>query len=181
MSAPVALAALAFAGSAITSRGQNKSAIAEQRAFESRAFNQELQAADLETEKLLQQAHTTIELDRLRGRINTTRGAQMAAVASSGIKYEGSARQVIERDAAEQEFDALMLQFSGYSKGLGLQRSANMERMNAETLRNEGRYVRAAGKSAAAGTLLTGGFNALKSGMQSSMIGGTSSGNNTQV
>lgn len=172
MTAPLALAALTFAGSAITARGQKQSGAAQQRAYEAEAFNQELQAADMETEKLLQKAQTGFELDRLRGKINKTRGSQMAAVASSGIEFSGSARQVIERDAADQEFDALMLQFGGYSKELGLERGANLERMNARTLRAEGRVAKSASGSKAASTLLMGGVSAASSAYQANLAGG---------
>lgn len=160
MSAPIALAGLAFAGSAISSRGRNQSAAAEQRAYESRAFSQELEAADQETKSLLEEAQTTFEAERLRTKIDRTRGSQMAAVASSGIEVSGSALQVIERDAAEQEFDVLMLRFGGNARAASAKRTAGIHRMNSDILKAEGRVARTSGRAEASSSLLTGAIGA---------------------
>jgi len=180
MSAPVALAGLSFAGSALQSRGEAASGRDEQRAYNARAFNQELTAADLETQSLLQSAQTTFELDKLRGKMKATRGSQMAAVAASGVTYSGSARQFVEADATAQEYDALMLQFSGNAKTMGLKRNAEIERMNAGILKSEATVARKNAKAKGATTLLTGAANAGKNmymAQSVNSVGGTNGSN----
>lgn len=168
MAAGIALASLA--GSAISYMGQRRSAANEQRAYESRAFGSELEAADAETQALLEQGSLHFEEHRLRNKIDATRGAQNVAVAKSGIEMSGSAAQFIARSAEEQELDALMLRFGGMAKQMGQESNAARARMNAATLRAEGKVAKSSGRAAASGTLLTGmansalAFNSLSGG-----------------
>jgi hypothetical protein len=133
-----------------------QSAKYEQQAYNNRAFMSEMEARDFEQQAKLEQASTQFEAERLRKRIDATRASQRASAAASGVSLSGSTQQFISSNAEEQELDALMLRFNGMSRQLGRERSAQMARGNATTLRAEGTVARSQGNSRAFSSLLTG-------------------------
>jgi len=172
-----AIAIASFLGSVIKSQGEKRSASAAALAYDSRAFQSEMEAADFENMARIERVSTGIEESRLRNIIDRTRGSQRAAVAKSGVELSGSSLDVIEYSAEQQELDALILRYAGESRALARERDAAMARLNASTLRAEGQVVRKSGRASAAGTLLTGGIGAL--GQYVTLTGGFSNGNNT--
>mgnify|MGYP007011824264 CR=1 FL=1 len=150
------VAAVALVGSVTSAIGQSQSGRAEQQAYEMRARVAEMEAQDFESQAELEKISTDFESQRLRQKMAATQGAQRAAAAASGVGLSGSTQQVIARSAEEQELDALMLRFGGMSRQLGRERSAQLARLNASSLRAEGSVARAQAKSRAFSSLLTG-------------------------
>jgi hypothetical protein len=154
MAEAVALASLV--GTGISYMGGLQSAKAEGQAYEMRARMSEMEAKDFETQAQLEQVGTQFESARLRRKLDAAQATQRATVAASGLEFAGSPVQFIASDIEEQEMDALMLRFGGMSRQLGRERSAQMSRLNAGTLRAEGHNARAQGRLRAFSSLLTG-------------------------
>jgi hypothetical protein len=154
MAEAVAIASLV--GTGVSYMGGLQSAKAEGQAFEMRARMSEMEARDFETQAELEQASTQFESERLRRRLDAAQATQRATVAASGLEFAGSPVQFIADDIEQQELDSLMLRFGGMSRQLGRDRSAQMARLSAGTMRAEGRLARAQGSTRAFSSLLTG-------------------------
>jgi hypothetical protein len=110
-------------------------------------------AALYERNARITEQNAQMQEDRQRRLAAMRAGANRAAIGASGITAEGSALDLLESNAAQEELDALMIRWNG-------QTAAGDLRANAQLQRSAGRTAMFNGFAGAGSALLLGGTRA---------------------
>lgn len=99
-------------------------------------------AALYERNAQIAQQNTAFQEDRQRRLAAQRAGANRAAIGASGITTEGSALDILESNAAQEELDALMIRWNGANAADGARANANLQRAQGDNART-GSYLQA--------------------------------------
>lgn len=110
-------------------------------------------AALYERNAQITRQNAQMQEDRQRRLATMRAGANRAAIGASGITTEGSALDLLESNAMQEELDALMIRWNGANAAADLEANAQLQRA-------QGRNARLSGYGQAGSALLLGGTRA---------------------
>lgn len=137
--------------------GAIASAQASAASYEAQAQMNEANAKVLKNNSIQASREANVKEDANRERARILRGRQIAAVAQSGIGFEGSGGDLVEQSDINSEMDALSIRYEGETRRQNLTTQSSMQlyeagtnRANASSARTSG-YISAIGSAASAG------------------------------
>ena len=107
-------------------------------------------AALYERNAQITRQNAQIQEERQRRMAAMRAGANRAAIGGSGVTVEGSALDLLESNAAQEELDALMIRWNADNTATGMEANAELERRS-------GRNARTSSFTGAGSALLLGG------------------------
>jgi ribosomal protein L9 len=116
------------------------------------ANNAQVQAANARNARLA----AGVEEDRQRRANRINQGREAAVAAESGALLSGTALDVAEQNAEEDELDALLIRYQGELRATGFMNQANTQRANSRIMRSNASQSMVGGVIGAGSSLLTG-------------------------
>lgn len=150
---PTTLAIISSVVGAVGAVGQANAAAASAKSQKQAA---EYNATVMKQQAVATQQQGAVAEDAQRRRVRSILGKQRAALAESGLGFEGTGGMLLNQSAAAAELDALNMRYETDLRAKGLLSDANMAQFEGEAALSAGRSAAMSGYLTAGTSLLSG-------------------------